>query len=896
MANLIDIGLTGLQASQTALNVTGNNVTNANTEGYSRQRAEQVAARSQFIGSGYLGSGVMVTDINRMTNQFAVNQVRTDTSMTSEVDKFLSYIEQIDGLLADPATGLAPAMNNFFGSLQSAGDDPSSIPERQLVLTESEALINRFEVILARFDTLSSSVDQDMRSQVSSMNGLANGIAQINRAIASSVGQTAGKDPNDLLDQRDELIRQLAEVVNVTAIPREDGQTDILIGKGQALVVGSVVNEAVLQASDADPNRLDIALLENGIANNVTGEISGGELGGLLQFRVDSLQTAYNALGRIALTLADTVNTQHQLGMDLEDDLGGLFFTDINELETQFRRVIPNEQNATPKDRVVGLEIVDVTQLTTDEYTLSIRGPSVNDVIVENALTGELVTTATLPGVFPAEIEFAGLRVNMQSGSFQVGDQFLLTPTREGGRNLELSTVRVEDIALASPVRTEADLGNIGNARISQGEMLAVRAVTNNDILPTWQEPGEMTPPILIRFITDDYYQVLDNSNPAAPASLNPPLDNQRYIPGVANPVFSSDPGQTALVSEGASIGQINSGPGANGYGAQTITVQTRDPATGLLVSNHAVDIAPNASAATAAAQLSAVNGISASAFTEVRLSNFTDNGSGISPSLRITVEEFDIAGNSVLVPVDLGTALNPNDLADAINANSQLQDHDIVAWSDGNALTVRNLVGEDIIIDLAGDSGVGGDSVDIETDFVSSVTTLAGGSAATIGGQIDLRMDNGVAIRANNSAVFDANQTPVSSFLGYQVDLSGTPKIGDQFSIEYNSGGVSDSRNGLALIGLESMGLVDGGVSSFSEAYAQMVETTGSVTSQAQLDSEASLALLRQSEGRLQELAGVNLDEEAGRLIQFQSSYNASARVVAIARELFTTLLSTFG
>jgi len=905
MAGLIDIGLTGLKASQTSLNVTGNNVTNANTEGYTRQRAELVSADAQFIGAGYLGSGVMVTDINRLTNQFAISQVRTDTSMSSEIDKFLSYIEQIDGLLADATTGLSPAINNFFGALQSAADDPSSIPERQLVLTEAEAMINRFDVILARFDTLKTSVDQDMRSQVSAMNAIADGIADLNRAISASEGLSSGKEPNDLLDQRDELIRQLAQVVNVTAIEREDGQTDVLIGKGQAFIVGTNVNKATLQASDEDPDRLDVALIENGIANSVTSELSGGELSGLLQFRDDTLQGSYNSLGRIALALADSVNEQHQLGMDLEDNLGGLFFTDINSLDAQYRRVIPNEQNETPKDRLVGLEITDVTQITTNEYELVFRGPSVNDVIVENTSTGETILNATLPGVYPAEIEFGGVKINLQSGSFQVGDRFLLTPARQGGQTLELNTERVEDIALGSPVRTEANLGNIGNATISQGEMLAVNSASNGAILPTWEKPGEMNPPVLIRFITDEYYQVLDNSDPGRPTSLNPPLDNQKYVPGIINPVFTADSGQTALVSgyrneggvqtpvAGTDVGQIVAGAGANGYGAQTITVQSRDPETGLLMSTANIDLADDATAEAIARQLNSVNGINATAFNEVKLSAFNDDGTGTDPNLSLLVEEVDASGTTTLVPVSLGNISEPNDLADAINNSSELQEHHFVAWSDGSNLTVRNLTGEDIVFSLAGD---GTDTLDIESATTSAATTVTGGTSVTVGGRIDIRMDRGVSIRGSNSNLFEVSPIPVSAFSGYQVELSGTPKTGDQFTVEYNAGGVSDNRNGLALIGLESQGLIDGGVSSFNEAYSQLVESTGSVTSQSKVDSEASQALLRQSEGRLQEIAGVNIDEEAGRLIQFQASYNASARVVAIARELFNTLLSTFG
>ena len=499
-----------------------------------------------------------------------------------------------------------------------------------------------------------------------------------------------------------------------------------------------------------------------------------------------------------------------------------------------------------------------------------------------------------------------GLKVNIESGTFQVGDRFLLTPTRDGARTLDLSTTRVEDIALGSPVRTEADLGNIGNAVISQGDMLAVKSQANGAVLPTWEIPGEMNPPVLIRFINDEYYQVLDNTDPARPASLNPPLDNQRYIPGIANPVFTEDAGQTALVAgyrnDGGSlavaatttVGQVVSGAGANGYGAQTITVQSRDPETGLLMGTTDVSIAANSTAETIANQLNGVNGVSATAFSEVKLSNFSNDNAGVSPELTITVEEIDITSGTVTqVPVSLGSSFEPNDLADAINNSSILQEHNFVAWSDESTLTVRNLTGEDIIFSMTGD---GTDGVDIESEFTSAATTMAGGDSVTVGGRVDIRMDNGVSIRSDNSNIFQSSPIPVSSFTGYQVELSGTPKSGDQFTIEYNAGGVSDNRNALALLDLEAKGLIGGGVSSFNEAYSQLVENTGSVTSQAQVDSESSQALLRQSEARLQEIAGVNLDEEAGRLIQYQASYNASARVVAIARELFTTLLNTFG
>ena len=906
MASLIDIGLSGIKASQARLNITGNNVTNANTPGYSRQRAEQVQANSQYIGVGYLGSGANIAQISRQTDQFAINQVRVDTSQAKENEKFLSYISQIDSLLADPTTGLTPAMNSFFAALQSAGDDPSSIPERQLVLAEADSMINRYEVLLSRLDTISDSVDQDMRSQVTQLNAIAEGIADLNQAITNASGQAQGSDPNDLLDQRDELLRQLSEIVDVNAIENSDGSVDILMGKGQALVVSNSANEVVIVASDEDPSRLELALIESGSPNNVTSEITGGELGALLSFRDSVLADSYNSIGRVALVMADTINEQHRLGMDLEGDLGGDFFLDINSPGIQLRRVIPNEQNAFPKDRVVGVEITDTSQLTTQEYTLTYTGPSLNDIVITDASTGDFITQFTLPGVYPAEIEFNGLKVNLTSGSFQVGDEFLITPTRDGARELGLNTVRVEDIALASPIRTDADSGNTGNAVISQGEMLAVNSLSTDALLPTWSTPGQLTPPILIRFISDNYYQVLDNTDPANPVSLNPPLDNQLYIPGVSNDIFTSDEGQTAISAGmrnvggvmtpvvGTDVGQIIVGaPGTNGYGAQNLTFQTRDPDTGLVTGTESVTTAANSTAQTIAAQLSSVNGVSASAFSEVRMTNFVDDGGGVNPSLTIIVEDTDPFGAIIQTPIALGTSYDPNDIADFINSDPVLQDHNYIAWSDGTTLTIRNLTGEDVIVTLTGDAT---DTVDIESDFTAAPTTMVGGNTVTVGGRVEVRLDNGVRMAADNSDVFEQVPLPVSSFIGYQVSLAGTPEQGDRFTIEYNEGGVSDNRNALELIGLETTGLIDGSTSTYNEAYSQLVETVGSSTNQAQLDDESSTALLRQSEQRLQEIAGVNLDEEAGRLIQFEAAYNASAQVVSVARDLFNTLLSTFG
>ncbi|OZG73852.1 flagellar hook-associated protein [Hahella sp. CCB-MM4] len=887
-SGLINIGLTGLKANQTALSTTGNNVTNANTEGYTRQRVDFETTPSQYTGAGYMGTGVNVASITRMTNEFLIAQVRSDSSLYNQIEKLRSNVSQIDSLLADSATGLSPGLSDFFESLQSSSDDPSSIPERQLVLTQADGLINRFNVLYGRLDALSGSINQDMRAQVTDLNALAEEIAQVNKAIISSTGRASGVEPNDLLDKRDQLIRELSEIVSVTVVEQTDGQYNILIGNGQSLVIGSTANSLEVAASDEDPTKMDIVMITGGKSNAITSEIDGGQLGGILEFRDGILQDSYNSMGRIAWTLADTINEQHQLGMDLENNLGGLFFEDINSEDNMFNRVIANDNNATPDDRVIYAKIVDTGDLTTLDYELEFTGPTDNDILVTNAATGEVITRGQLTGFFPSTFEFDGVEITFESGSFQAGDSFIVAPTRFGARDIDLSISRVEEIAFASPIRTEADLGNVGNAVISPGEMLAVNQTSTDSLLPTFEVEGELSPPILIHFLTDNYYEILDNSDPANPVPLDPPMNNELYIPGIKNYIFTADSGQTSVSAEGTDIAQIpatsaSPGPFVNGYSAQTLTIQSRDLETGVVTTQSALNIAANSSAEDIAAALSSRNGVSVSAYTIVEVDNFVDDGAGISPTLTIN-------GETLTIPA--GGSFGPDDMADLINANSTLSDDDIIAFSDGSTLTIRSLTGKDIVVEVVGDAT---DSVDINTANAGAPVTIAGGQGTAVGGFVDVRLDEGVRITANNNTLFEQAPVAESTFKGYQSFITGTPQQGDSFTIEYNEGGISDNRNVLAMAELEVTGTIGGGVSTYSESYSQLVEVVGSTASQATLDSETSKALLTQSENRWLEQAGVNLDEEAGRLIQFQAAYNASAQVVSVARQLFDTLLGTF-
>jgi len=892
MADLIGIGLSGLRSHQTALSVTGNNVANTNTPGYSRQQAIFVDNPSLLTGAGYVGQGTSIENITRISQNFLTEQIRSDTTVYNERNALLQQAESIDNLLASTTTGLSSAMSNFFQSFQGAADDPTSIPQRQLLLTQSEGLAARFHSLNDRLNSQANTIESELESAVASINSLSQSLAELNRSIAVSPGAAQGSQPNDLLDTRDEVLRQLSEYVSVSTFAQgTDGQVNVFIGNGQPLVVGDIAAKLDTIPSPLDASRLDITLSVSGTDQIVTTGLSGGKIGGLLDFRDNDLASAINSMGRIALVLSDTINEQHSIGMDLENNLGGLFFNDINSETLARSRVFANSDNAPPSDQVLRINITDSSALTTEDYEIKFEGPSDSDFVIVRGSDNEVVLKSILPDVYPANVEIDGFQVQFEAGTFKVGDRFTVQPTKTGAADINLNIDRVEEIALASPIRADASIGNTGNAQINLGTMLDVVNPNTGQTIPIFATPGQLSPPLAIRFVTDTVYEVLDASDPANLIPLNPPVNNQHYNQGLTNTLFTDDPGETLVTAAGVdslTVPAPVAGPLLNGFGAQNLSVLSRDLVTGV-VTAQTVAIAANEEASSIAESLRSVQGIQASAYTQVRVDNFVDDGD---PNPL----EIEINGEVLTIPT--GSVFGPDALAEEINNNLVLQDLNIYAVSDGISLEIHASTGKDIQVVVNGL----GDSVDVsKVDPYSagapvfSTQTVNSGQGVAVGGSIDVTLSSGVSFTSSVSSVFEQAPVGESTYLGFQFELQGEPKKGDSFTIGYNADGVSDNRNALAIAALETQGTVANGVVNYGDAYSQIIEEIGTVTNRARLDTESAKALLEQSENNRESVSGVNLDEEAGRLIQYQAAYNASAQVVSIARELFDTLLSTF-
>ncbi len=325
---IMNISLSGLNAAMSGIRTVQHNVANVHTEGYHRQQSMFSAATPQFSGGGYLGTGVNIDTVRRIYDQFLDSQTRNYQSQLSGGEAYAAYATEVDALLGSDATGLRNSMQRFFASVNEVVNDPTSVVTRQQMLSTGNALAARFNQLSGNLDDINTAINTDVENIAAQINSYADRIQALNSHISRGIG--AGQTPNDLLDQREQLVAQLGKLVNVTQIDQNDGSVVVLLGRGQPLVVGSSVRHVQAVNDPADPTRKTLAIeIPNSTATETinTGDITGGRLGGLFSFREDMLNPTMSGLDAMAKGLADAFNAQHVAGEDLGGNVGVNFFS-----------------------------------------------------------------------------------------------------------------------------------------------------------------------------------------------------------------------------------------------------------------------------------------------------------------------------------------------------------------------------------------------------------------------------------------------------------------------------------------------------------------------------------------------------------------------------------------
>ena len=455
MASILNTGISALNAFQRQLATTGHNIANVNTEGYSRQRVTFDAREAHNTGGvGYLGSGVEIGSIARAYDDYQAGRVRTYNASQQDYQVFYERASQVDIVISDATAGLDKMMQDFFASVQDVSADPSSIPARNVMLNRSELLVDRFQSLNNWMDDLRRQANRDFETAATEINGIAQAIAGINDRIQEALNSDSSI-PNDLLDERDKLIDDLSSYVTVNTVAQTDGSVNVFIGNGQAMVVGGNANTLAVTNNPISPDRKELSIsLAGGGVSNITEQITGGKLGGLLRFRSEVLDPAQNSLGLAAIGLADSFNAEHITGMDLDGQLGQEYFTRA--------RVDVGAHPANAGTLTATFD--DVSNLTNHDYELSYDGANWS---IQDLFTGN-VTVLGAAGPFVHD----GVNIVPGAGA-AAGDVYRIRPARLGAFEISAQIKDARDIAAAEAFSVSELAGNTGTAHIGESAQVS---------------------------------------------------------------------------------------------------------------------------------------------------------------------------------------------------------------------------------------------------------------------------------------------------------------------------------------------------------------------------------------------------------------------------------------
>lgn len=711
-SDILSIGLSGANVSKQALTTAGHNIANANTKGFSRQRVQTDTRQPQLSGVGALGSGVKITNIKRIHDDFVSSEVRSNSSIANGLQTNYDFTSQIDNMLADPDAGLAPTLQSFFAAINNVSNDPASQSSRQVLIGEAKALSERFSYLDSRFESLREGANATLKSHIGDVNNLARAIADVNWKIVQSKEVIQG-EPNDLLDQRERLLHRLSEKVVVSTNEQEDGSLNVFIGNGQTLVLGKQASSLDLKVNQHDPSQLEVIYRSTGSDAIVTRFLKGGSIGGLLDFRENMLDASQNELGRIAIGVSKTFNEQHHKGMTLDNKLGGDFFTAIDKSTPL---TLPSNLNR--GDYALKTTVTNTDNLSISDYHLNYNNGSYtlirdkDDTIVDKFSS------------LPHEIKNEGFKIEFERGTkIENGDSYVIRPTRAAARSFSVDIEKSNEVAAAAPVRVRTSVHNRGDAKPTLTSVENINAPSFTTL------NGTLSPSITVRFIDEHHIELLDDK--------------------------------------------------------------------GKVIKSQQIDSQNKAIPAT---------------------------------------------------PTVLGE--NPSPATPAI-----------AAIPESGLNTVESLAGSEH------------DSKDEQP-----ATNIEGG----------IYYDAKVGI--------NLFPTPKGMYAGYNVQISGNPKAGDIFVIEYNTDAVGSNHNALELGALENKGTLENGTSNYNEVYSQLVSRVGSKTHELDVNREAQGILYEQSKSQREAVSGVNLDEEAADLVRYQQAYQANAKVIAAASEMFDTLIGVLG
>lgn len=902
-SGILGIGTSALNAAQAGILVTGHNIANANTQGYSRQQTVQATNLALGTGSGFFGQGVQVATVQRLYSDFLTTQVNQAQTQSSQLSTYSSQVNQVDNLLGDPALGLSTALQSFFSSVQDVSNNPSSVPSRQSMLSASQSLVSSFQTLGQQLSSIGSSINSQITGSVTLINSYAKQIAQLNQNIVDAQNSSGGQPPNDLMDQRDQLVAQMSKEIQTTVVKQADGSYSVLMGNGQGLVVGNQALTLTAAPSPTDQARTVVGYSSNGVTSILPdSSIVGGNLGGLYAFRTQSLDAAQNALGRIAIGLAQTFNQQNQLGQDLNGNPGAAYFNIGSP------SVAPNPNNGAGSAASVALTG------STPTSTLAMAA-NLSSVSIVPAVT-------PFDPVNPASFSFSNSSTIYDSLGQSHNASLYYVKTATPNQWLAYSYV---DGASADAPQTASSLVSsvISAAASSMGGISAAdTSAIQNAASTAAAVPGATAASI----------------STAINAMTSPPLAAATVAQLSSLAAIASQSFTAASVSGATAASIATAISGATGTGltvAQLGNIATLAASSG---------VSPIGSPNPSVLQFTAAGAYSSSAnlAKSVTLSN---GAAPLSFSMDFSQMTQTAAASAVVSVVQNGTTT-----AAQLTGNDYLLNYNgsaTPAWTLTNTTTNQSVAmtgagtaaspfiadGMSLVVTpptttsqsasfvirptINGAQGMGLNITDTSQIAAASQIRTASGSLNTGTASISSGAANwpvNANLRDNVTITFNApastfNVSDVTtgatlatnvaytsgnpvSYNGWTVSISGSPAAGDSFSVGPNNGAVTDNSNALLLAGLQTKNTMVGNTASFEGAYSQLISQIGNTARQMQVTSTAQTSLVNQLTQSQQSVSGVNLDEEAANLMRYQQAYQAAGKMMQVANSLFNSIL----
>ena len=454
--NLYGLGVQGLLVSKQSLDSVGHNIANVNTDGYSRQNTVQVTSGGQQTGAGFAGIGSQIDDVVRSFDEFAFSDLQGNTSNLNYNQYFLNNVTRVDQVVSDNDTSITNVLAQYFSALNTVADNPNSLESRNNLIEVSKNMTSTFTRLHDQLDLQYRSLNNDVENIAQEMTALAKNLGEVNGQIQMVWDNGTKHLPNDLLDQRDRLVLQISEYTDVSTVQLDNGSINLFVGSGQPLVLGQQVLQVEAIVGRTDNAKLELALTSNGTTQRLRGDVMGGKIQALYDFRDNVLDKAFNQLGQTAIGIGHSMNEQQKLGLDLNMQVGTDFFNDVNSQMAMSQRALTTNDGL--GEATLGVQIEDVSLLPADNFELSVVSysavvPETVQFQLTNLTNGSQTLLPAQDLTVSRNIDVAeyGFSINVDSVNagdpLQAGKRFELRPTRLGAQSF---ATQISDSALVA--------------------------------------------------------------------------------------------------------------------------------------------------------------------------------------------------------------------------------------------------------------------------------------------------------------------------------------------------------------------------------------------------------------------------------------------------------------